>query len=67
VVALVREEIEKANELLARVEQVRAFRLLPRELLQDEGQLTATQKVKRRVVLAQHAELVESMYARGAS
>jgi long-chain acyl-CoA synthetase len=62
VVALVAAEIEKANELLARVEQVRAFRLLPRELSQDEGELTATQKVRRRQVLGGYADLVESMY-----
>lgn len=67
VVELVRAEIDKANELLARVEHVREFRILPRELNQDDGELTATQKVRRRAVLTQYADLIESMYARGAA
>jgi long-chain acyl-CoA synthetase len=67
VVELIAAEVEKANELLARVEQVRAFRLLPRELLQDEGELTATQKVRRRQVLATYGELVEAMYRKGSA
>ena len=65
VVELIRREVDRANEQLARVEQVRSFRLLPRELNQDDGELTATQKVRRRAVLEAWSELVESMYARG--
>jgi long-chain acyl-CoA synthetase len=62
VVALIADEIDKANEHLARVEEVRAFRLLDRELSQDEGELTATQKVRRRVIHEAYADLIESMY-----
>ena len=60
--ALIEAEIERANEKLARVEQVRAFRLLNKELHQDDGELTATQKVRRSAVAEIHAELIESMY-----
>ncbi|HUH05669.1 MAG TPA: AMP-binding protein [Kofleriaceae bacterium] len=66
VVALIAAEVDRANELLARVEQVRAFRLLPKELSQDDGELTATQKVRRRPVQAAFEELIESMYRRPA-
>jgi len=62
---LIKEEVERANALLARVEQVRAFRLLRKELHQDDGELTATQKVKRKVVHGAFAELIEEMYASG--
>jgi long-chain acyl-CoA synthetase len=62
VVELVGQEVDRANALLARVEQVRAFRLLPRELHQDDGVLTATQKVRRRAIHEAYAELIESMY-----
>ncbi|MCI0671373.1 MAG: long-chain fatty acid--CoA ligase [Myxococcaceae bacterium] len=62
VVDLVAREVDKANALLARVEQVRAFRILPKELHQDDGVLTATQKVRRRAVHAAYPELIESMY-----
>jgi len=60
--ALVEGEIASANERLARVEQVRAFRLFPRELHQDNGELTATQKVRRRAVGEIWGRLVEEIY-----
>lgn len=59
---LVGEEVKRANEHLARVEAVRAFRILPKELHQDDGELTATQKVRRREVYRRHRDLIESMY-----
>ena len=60
---LVRGEIDRANAGLAQVEQVRGFALLSAELNQDLGELTATQKVRRKVVLERHADLVDSIYA----
>ena len=63
VVKLVEDEVRQANDGLARVEQVRAFRLFPRELHQDNGELTATQKVRRREVMRLWEPLVESIYA----
>jgi long-chain acyl-CoA synthetase len=65
VAKLVDDEIKRCNELLARVEQVRKFRILPKELHQDDGELTATQKVRRRVVVTHYEELVASLYERG--
>ena len=65
VIALVSGEIDTANELLAPVEQVKGFRILPKELTQDDGELTATQKVRRREVTATFGELIESMYRGG--
>jgi long-chain acyl-CoA synthetase len=62
VVALVAQAVEAANELLVPVEQVKAFRILPKELSQDDGELTATQKVRRREIAAAFGELIESMY-----
>ena len=42
-----REWVEQVNDELAQVEQVKRFRLLRKELDHEDGQLTATQKVKR--------------------
>ncbi|MFP2903937.1 AMP-dependent synthetase/ligase [Pyxidicoccus sp. 3LFB2] len=61
---LIEEEVARANEGLARVEQVRAFRLLAREMTQDAGEVTASLKVRRKAVLELHSHLVEEMYAR---
>lgn len=60
--ALIDAEIRDCNETLARVEQVRAFSLLPRELNQDAGEVTATQKIRRRVVMEVFAEQIGAMY-----
>jgi long-chain acyl-CoA synthetase len=62
VVSLIEGEVRRANDLLARVEQVRKFRLLDKELHQDDGELTATQKVRRRFVTEKLGELIESIY-----
>ena len=65
VVALIEQDIARANADLSRVEQVKAFRLLPRELdPEQEGEpVTPTRKVKRRLMLERYADLVDSMYA----
>lgn len=62
VVQLIDAEVRRLNEQLARVEQVRSFRLLPKELHQDDGEVTATQKLKRNVVYAKFAGLIDEMY-----
>jgi long-chain acyl-CoA synthetase len=53
------------NGQLARPEQVKAFRLLPRALDPElEGEpVTPTRKVKRKLMQERFRNLVESMYA----
>jgi len=57
-------ELARANASLGRVEQVKAFRVLPRELdPEQEGEpVTPTRKVKRRLMLERYRDLVESMF-----
>jgi len=64
---LIDKEVAKANELLARVENVRKFELFRKELHQDDGEMTATQKVRRRAVKEIHADLIEAIYGSSAS
>jgi long-chain acyl-CoA synthetase len=59
---LVAEVVESVNKDLARVEQVKRFELIPVELDHEDGQLTATQKVKRAAIAEQFGELIEGMY-----
>jgi long-chain acyl-CoA synthetase len=49
-------------EGLPSYETVKKFRLLPSELTLEEGELTPTMKVKRRVVESKYADLIASMY-----
>jgi long-chain acyl-CoA synthetase len=55
--------VDAVNVELASSEAVRQFRLLPDELDQEGGALTATQKVKRSAVAEQYRDLIDSMYA----
>ena len=63
VIELVDGVVKGVNQKLASVEQLKAFRLLPKELDHEDGELTATQKVKRSAVSGRFRETVESMYA----
>jgi long-chain acyl-CoA synthetase len=64
--ALLKSEIERANAQLARVEQIKAFRILPKALdPEEEGEpITPTRKVKRQQMYERFRDLVESMYDR---
>ncbi len=65
VIKLIDAEILRINEqALARVEQVRKFKLLPKELHQDDDELTATQKVRRKNVMARYAGMIEALYSK---
>ncbi|HQY29271.1 MAG TPA: AMP-binding protein [Burkholderiaceae bacterium] len=57
-------EVARANETLARVEQVKAFRILPKLLdPEEEGEpVTPTRKLKRALMVERFRDLVESMY-----
>jgi long-chain acyl-CoA synthetase len=57
------DHIEKINQNFARVEQVKKFKILPRDLSQEGGELTPTMKVKRNVVGDKYEGEVEELYA----
>ncbi|MEU4327201.1 AMP-dependent synthetase/ligase [Nonomuraea dietziae] len=61
---LVQGIVDEVNQRFARVEQVRRFAFLPKELDHEDGELTATQKVKRSAIAKLFEELVEGMYRR---
>ncbi|GAA0444187.1 long-chain acyl-CoA synthetase [Acrocarpospora corrugata] len=54
--------IEAANEKLARVQQVKKWRLLPVEWTAETEELTPSLKLKRRVIHAKYAEIIDDMY-----
>ncbi len=57
------EAVQKVNRNLARFEQIKKFRILPRPLSLEEDHLTPTLKVKRRVVEKDYADLLDELYA----
>jgi len=59
---LIQSEIGQRMENFARFEQVKKFRLLPKEFTIQNGNLTPTLKIKRQKVENGYRELIESMY-----
>ncbi len=54
--------LDQINEKFARVEQVKKFEILSRDLSQETGELTPTMKVKRNVVAEKNADQIEALY-----
>jgi long-chain acyl-CoA synthetase len=61
---LIKEAIDAANAELARVEQIKAFRILPKALdPEEEGEpVTPTRKVKRNLMQERFKSLIDAMY-----
>ena len=55
-------DIDAVNQRFARIEQIKRFAILPRDLSQEEGELTPTLKVKRSVVYKKYAPDVDALY-----
>ena len=60
---LIEREVEKVNREFSRVENVRRFDLLTKELDHDDGEVTATMKVRRAVVESKFKDQIDAMYA----
>ena len=60
---LVQREVDAANARMPQVQQVRKFRLLTKELDHDDGEVTATMKVKRSSIERKYADVIEGLYA----
>jgi len=63
VIALVQGYIDELNGSLASFESVKKFAILPAELTVDSGDLTASLKVKRKVVEQKYKHLLDAFYA----
>ena len=64
VVNLISQEVDRANLDLARVEQIKSFRIIPRELdpWHDGEPITPTRKIKRNLMYEKFCTVIESMY-----
>jgi long-chain acyl-CoA synthetase len=58
---LIWNEILKANKLTSTLE-IRKFRMITKELDHEDGDLTATQKAKRNVIMEKFSDVIEEMY-----
>jgi long-chain acyl-CoA synthetase len=59
---LIQQEVEEANQHFARVETIKQFTILDKELDPDDEELTATMKVKRSIIEKKFKDIIEKMY-----
>ncbi len=59
---LIQGEVDRSNENFARVETIKKFTILDKELDQDDEEITATMKVKRAMIEKKFKHLIDAMY-----
>jgi long-chain acyl-CoA synthetase len=62
VIEEVKQAVDKCNSELGSFEQIKKFEVLPREWTIDSGELTATLKMKRKVIMEHNKQVVEKIY-----
>jgi long-chain acyl-CoA synthetase len=64
-IKIVQQEVAQLTRTLADYERVRRIALLPEEFSIDNGEMTPTLKIKRRVVDEKYGQLIEELYGGG--
>ena len=59
----IEEAIGEANQKMARIEQIKKFKIIPGEWLPGGDELTPTMKLKRKPISAKYEEEIEALYA----
>ena len=59
---VVEDHVAQINQKFAPVEQIKRVAILPRDLTQEDGELTPTLKVKRAVVTQKHEKEIDELY-----
>ncbi|MEQ8281041.1 MAG: long-chain fatty acid--CoA ligase [Deltaproteobacteria bacterium] len=62
VIAMVQEAVDELNKQLASYETIKKFEILERDLTIEDGELTASLKVKRKVVEKKHMDKLDAFY-----
>jgi long-chain acyl-CoA synthetase len=65
IIKLIQAEVDKVNQGLSRVEQIKKFTILPKKLYEEDGEVTPTMKVKRKYINEAFKDLIEAMYRGG--
>ncbi|MCX5874264.1 MAG: long-chain fatty acid--CoA ligase [Deltaproteobacteria bacterium] len=62
IIELIDHEIQEVNKTLSHVETIKKFRIVPKKLYEEDGEVTPTMKVKRRHVNKNFGDLIKEMY-----
>jgi len=58
-----KERIDLASVELSQFEKIKKFHLLAKEFSQENGEITPTLKIKRKIIASNYAEIIEKLYA----
>jgi long-chain acyl-CoA synthetase len=59
---LIQNAIDKVNERVEKHETIKRFKLLPRRFTEENGEITASMKLKLKVIEAKYKEEIDSLY-----
>lgn len=62
---LIQKEVDRVNKMLAQVEQVKKFAIIPKKLYEEDGEVTPTMKVKRKSINEAYKDVIAKMYKGG--
>ncbi len=63
VIARIDKEVKEYNSGFGKTEQIKKIKLLPKEWTVDSGDLTATLKLKRKIIAERNSKLIEEIYS----
>ena len=64
--AVVKKHVEERNTHLAKYETIKDYRIIKTDFSQEGGELTATLKLKRKVINEKYQDLIDEMYGKEA-
>ncbi|MBF0102028.1 MAG: long-chain fatty acid--CoA ligase [Desulfobacterales bacterium] len=59
---IVDRHVQERNNLLARFETIKKYKIIKQEFTQDRGELTASMKMKRNIIVQRYQYLIDEMY-----
>ena len=62
--AAIQKLVDEANQLVSRAEGIREFRIMNRDLTEEDGYLTPSQKLRRAKILQDFSSYVDEMYGK---
>ena len=63
ILKLIDGEVKRVNLSMAKVQNIRKYKVLNKRLYQEDGEMTPTMKVKRKYINEAYSDLIESIYA----
>ncbi|MDQ1238073.1 MAG: long-chain acyl-CoA synthetase [Thermodesulfobacteriota bacterium] len=62
IIELIDMEVQQVNKTLSHVETIKKFKIVPKKLYEEDGEVTPTMKVKRKYINEKFADLIKAMY-----